>query len=324
MMNNGEVAGRKRGPPGPPTLSDLEAEPLGASEPAEAELPPAKKPMRRYASRGAGFSGQETAALLALLQAQLPVSKDEWEAVARMHAVRFPTLNRSADTLRRKLARLNQAVRADEQPRASRDASLARIIHANINKRSQYGDAAGAPVDLAEPLGSEREDDEDEQPATLLQAQQEAAAPLTPADHGRLAALSEPQLIQQMQEQAPSAPTPAQQQPLPVAAATASAPAPAASTCATCNSNASKWDELLVMMRVSMLAMQQQREQDAADRRRRDEEDRARREDDRRRWEEQRAADRERLQHLLDTMAQSHKTIELLVAAVISNSQHRE
>ncbi|KAE9098068.1 hypothetical protein PF010_g15709, partial [Phytophthora fragariae] len=49
------------------------------------QLPRQQTPQRQQRAHGSGFSDAETAGLLDLLEAHLPLSRDEWDYVASLH-----------------------------------------------------------------------------------------------------------------------------------------------------------------------------------------------------------------------------------------------
>lgn len=252
-----------------------------------------KKP-RRFGTRGAGFSAQEVDALLRVLRERLPLSKEEWEDAARVHVERFPDLDRTVDALRRKFARLHRTRAEDDDVRSlPKDAQVAKAVLEAMTRRAGASADGGAYAAL---MGRHDGDDSDEN-----------------VDDASNDGSCRPQSME------PSARRDVE--PDESALEVEQLPPGSAGACPHCQQlrPASEMDNVMAMLRVSMLQMQQQREQDAADRRRREALERERREEERRRREEDRAADRQRLDSLLAMVAQSHKTVEMLVLALMKD-----
>jgi hypothetical protein len=102
-------------------------------------------PRGRTLPRGPGFSGEEVKFLFKTVEALLPGSMDEWDALARVYNARFPLATRSGESLRRKFLKLG---RTDYAERARR-------IKVLIQKRLRKEAGFQLPEDL--------EDDDEEQ-----------------------------------------------------------------------------------------------------------------------------------------------------------------
>lgn len=90
--------------------------------------------------RGPGFSGEEVKFLFKTVEALLPGSMDEWDALARAYNTRFPLATRSGESLRRKFLKLG---RSDYTERARR-------IKVLIQKRLRKEAGFQLPEDLEE------------------------------------------------------------------------------------------------------------------------------------------------------------------------------
>lgn len=58
------------------------------------------------AKRGLGFSDAETNAMLNLIEKHLPLSTDEWDYIAGLHCVAFPSAKRNSESLKRRFNKL--------------------------------------------------------------------------------------------------------------------------------------------------------------------------------------------------------------------------
>lgn len=255
------------------------------------------KKQRRLGTRGAGFSAQEIDALLRLLRERLPLSKEEWEDAARVHIERFPDLDRTVDALRRKFARLHR-MRPDDGNVASlpRDAQAAKAVLEAMTRRAGTTADSGAYAALLDRNDADESDDNADDVSNDDSYRVEPSAPATEQVMEPIRPLEASEVPQQAAVVCHQCRQLQQQQPR------------------------TEYDDVMAMLRLSMLQMQQQREQDAADRRRREEQERVRREEERRRREEDRAADKERMDSLLAMVAQSHKTVEMLVLALMKSN----
>ncbi|KAE8886086.1 hypothetical protein PF007_g16037 [Phytophthora fragariae] len=63
------------------------------------QLPRQQTPQRQQRAHGSGFSDAETAGLLDLLEAHLPLSRDEWDYVASLHNAAYVGEDRTTDSL---------------------------------------------------------------------------------------------------------------------------------------------------------------------------------------------------------------------------------
>ena len=91
--------------------------------------------------RGNGFSTGETESLLELLHDHLPLAKDEWEKVARLHELRYPRQKRNADSIRRKFSALCRTVPPTGDPTIPGDVLKAKAIRKEMTERADIGDS---------------------------------------------------------------------------------------------------------------------------------------------------------------------------------------
>lgn len=85
---------------------------------------------RRHNREGNGDvnSKGETDSLLELLLEHLPLCKDEWEKIVRLHERRYPQQERNPDSLRRKFSAFCRTVPPTRDPSISRDGLKAKKI----------------------------------------------------------------------------------------------------------------------------------------------------------------------------------------------------
>lgn len=90
--------------------------------------------------RGTGFSKGETESLLELSTEHLPLGKEEWEKVARLHELRYPQQHRNADSLRRKFAALCRTVPPTGDPSIPSEVMEAKEIRKAMTERADMGE----------------------------------------------------------------------------------------------------------------------------------------------------------------------------------------
>ena len=87
--------------------------------------------------------------MLDLLQDKLPVGKEEWEEVQRIHCQRFPEMDRNADSLKRKFSALYRKQIPTGDPHIPPDVQRAKRIRADMTDRIDLGDGDDA-IEIAD------------------------------------------------------------------------------------------------------------------------------------------------------------------------------
>ena len=90
--------------------------------------------------RGLGFGKVELDSLLDLLEEHLPIGQMEWERVSNKHDERYPSVERTVDSLRRKFASLYRKNLPTGDPDIPREVRRAKAIRQKIIERSDIGD----------------------------------------------------------------------------------------------------------------------------------------------------------------------------------------
>ena len=106
------------------------AEPSGPPIPGPSASPGTFKKNRtgsRSVPRGPGFSEAENESLLSAIESVVPVGRDEWEQVLKIHNQRWSCTSRTVDAIRRKFARMHQTKAPTGNPNIP--ASIARAKH---------------------------------------------------------------------------------------------------------------------------------------------------------------------------------------------------
>lgn len=96
---------------------------------------------RAPGGRGSGFTQQETDNLLELLIEHLPLCRDEWETVLRLHRDRYPGVERSVDSIRRKFGALHRKRVPTGDPNIPPDVEKAKRVRQKKAERADSGDA---------------------------------------------------------------------------------------------------------------------------------------------------------------------------------------
>lgn len=87
--------------------------------------------------------------MLVLLEEHLPIAREEWDHVLRIHAERYPKCDRSVDTLKRKLSFLHRTKVPTGNPTMYPDVKRAKKVfygmteRANIEEKEELDDAKG-------------------------------------------------------------------------------------------------------------------------------------------------------------------------------------
>ena len=90
--------------------------------------------------RGNGFSRGETERLLELLHEHLPLAKDQWEKICRLHEFRYPQQRRNADSIRRKVFALCSTVPPTGDPTILTDVLKAKKVRKEMIERAEIGE----------------------------------------------------------------------------------------------------------------------------------------------------------------------------------------
>lgn len=93
------------------------------------------------AGRGSGFSRQEIDGMLELLEEYLPIARQEWDSVLRLHMQRYPELDRTVDSLKRKFSSLHRAKVPTGDPTIPPDVKRAKQIRYSMMERADIGEA---------------------------------------------------------------------------------------------------------------------------------------------------------------------------------------
>ncbi|KAE9000495.1 hypothetical protein PF011_g14146 [Phytophthora fragariae] len=113
------------------------------------QLPRQQTPQRQQRARGAGFSDAETAGLLDLLEAHLPLSRDEWDYVASLHNAAYVGEDRTTDSLKRKFAKLHRKRIPTGDPNIPTNVLKAKRVRGEMTRRADLGDGEDAASESA-------------------------------------------------------------------------------------------------------------------------------------------------------------------------------
>ena len=235
--------------------------------------------------RGLGFSKAELDCLLELLEEHLPIGQIEWEAVLSKHTERFPTVDRSVESLRRQFASLyfkNVPIGDPNIPREverSKAVRLRIIAHADIGDDAdlddcvddafENGDNAGDLLPREEDISEDREDRVEIQQSAVSQNSQVASRKIS--NSGELAS-------PRTNSRSPGSYT----------------PRPLISIGKKKRKREGSDNDLITIIKMNILQEQQLRQDDIKRRQVQREEEQRQREEDRRRRQDERAEERAR------------------------------
>ena len=97
----------------------------------------AKTRTTKTAKRGSGYSRQEVDSFLDTAEVHLPIGQEECEAVAAVHAVRFPDKQRDYISLRRKFHKLSKTGPGTGDPNCPTEVRQAKRILREIKKKAE-------------------------------------------------------------------------------------------------------------------------------------------------------------------------------------------
>lgn len=118
--------------------------------------------------RGRSFSKSEIDSLLEIIEELLPIGMNEWEAVLDRHLTRYPDLDRTKDSIKRKFASLYNSKKPTGDPTCPPQVRNAKRIYNLIKDKMDLSDGEGG-------LLFEVDDDEDEEEqAGLLDESQDS------------------------------------------------------------------------------------------------------------------------------------------------------
>ncbi|PXF47026.1 hypothetical protein BWQ96_03216 [Gracilariopsis chorda] len=99
-----------------------------------------KKTIEKSGGRGSGFSRQEVDNLLELLEEHLPLAKEEWDHIVRLHSERYPEHKRTVASLKRKFASLHRRRIPTGAPTIPPDVEKAKRIRYSMTERADIGE----------------------------------------------------------------------------------------------------------------------------------------------------------------------------------------
>ena len=95
------------------------------------------------APRGPGFSEDETAALLDVIEDILPNCPNDWERVTEAHRISFPDLKRTTKSLKRKFEALYNHKKPTGDPTCPVIVRRAKQIWEDMRRSMDFSDAEG-------------------------------------------------------------------------------------------------------------------------------------------------------------------------------------
>ncbi len=110
---------------------------------------------RRTNNRTVQYTSVEVHALLRIVEQILPVDGEDWEEVARLHNLNFPTNGRDASKLKRKFQQLYRVEMPTGNPMCPPDVRMAKRIREQIRDKTEIDDGE---EELVLPDGSFQED----------------------------------------------------------------------------------------------------------------------------------------------------------------------
>lgn len=90
--------------------------------------------------RGSGFTQSEVDSLLELLLEHLPLCREEWETVLRLHLERYPGVERTVDSLKRKFGALYRKRVPTGDPHIPPEVEKAKLVRQRMTERADIGD----------------------------------------------------------------------------------------------------------------------------------------------------------------------------------------
>ena len=115
------------------------------------------RPGRARGKRGNGYSAHETEVLLELLEQFEPIGSAEWDHVHRLHNNRFPDMDRTVESLRRKLAELYRKRTPTGDPVIHPHVQRAKRIKSSVTEQADITDLTVSDTQLIGSAGEEIE-----------------------------------------------------------------------------------------------------------------------------------------------------------------------
>ena len=109
--------------------------------------------------RGAGYSQAETDSLLDLLEEHIPLSSMEWENIERLHKCRFPTEDRTCESLKWKFQELYRTKPATGSSFIPNDVRQANAILKMMQERTNSSDCEGDDNNESDDEESKKEEE---------------------------------------------------------------------------------------------------------------------------------------------------------------------
>jgi hypothetical protein len=112
------------------------------------------------APRGKSFTTSELESLLEIIEDILPVGPNEWEAVLARHETRYPDMDRTKESIKRKFSSLYNAKKPTGDPTCPPTVRSAKRIFNMIKEKMDFSDGESGGSDEEEVENGEEEDNE--------------------------------------------------------------------------------------------------------------------------------------------------------------------